>query len=125
MKQFDSGEYYIVVVDKFAQRIHEHIPESGNIVLCDATSNLDRSDAKLFRFITPTVVGGQSLGYIIVSSESESNLTEAFAAYRDILHRTKAFHHRGAELGPSIFLTDDAASEINSLRYSITYLNDS
>ena len=39
-------------------RVHRMLPSFGDIVCVDATSNLDRSDAKMFNFICPSPVGG-------------------------------------------------------------------
>ena len=46
------------------------MPQSGDIVLVDATSNLDRHDTKLFHFC-PTPVGGLPLGTVSTTKEDE------------------------------------------------------
>ena len=66
--------------------------------------------------MTCSPVGGLPLGYLIVSSEKETVLTEAFNLYKSLLP-TYAFKGRGPDKGPQIILTDDADSEINALRY--------
>ena len=47
-------------------RVHRMLPSFGDIVCVDATSNLDRSDAKMFNFICPSPVGGLRIAYVIV-----------------------------------------------------------
>ena len=42
IKQTDTGETIVAIVDPFMHRVHEVIPQSGEIVMMDATSNLDR-----------------------------------------------------------------------------------
>ena len=46
--QSETGETVIAIVDPFMHRVHKTIPQSGELVLVDATSNLDRNDTKLF-----------------------------------------------------------------------------
>ena len=41
MEESEKGEIIIVICDKFCRRVHEKVPETGDIVLVDATSNLD------------------------------------------------------------------------------------
>ena len=57
MKQSPSGETIIVICDPFMRRVHQVIPQSADLVLLDSTSNLDRSDSKLFHFVTPSSIG--------------------------------------------------------------------
>ena len=54
------------------------------------------------------------LATIITSCETEKVLTSAFQTLQSSLPST-AWYKRGAQ-GPSIFLTDDCAAEINALR---------
>ena len=42
LKQKDEGEFYLACVDPLSLRIHECLPQSGDIMFVDATSNLDR-----------------------------------------------------------------------------------
>ena len=89
------------------------LPQAGDILFVDATSNLDRQ--QFFRLLTCSPVGGLPLGYLVVSSEIESVLTLAFNLYKSLLP-SYAFNNRGPEKGPQVILTDDADSEINALR---------
>ena len=112
--QFPTGEYYVAVADTFHRRVHTNLKQSGDICVVDGTSNLDLSDSKYYRFITCSPAGGLPIGWIVCSNESEEMLTAAFGALRDILP-DDAFYGRST-LGPKIFLTDDAASEIAALK---------
>ena len=69
----------------------------------------------MFRFCCPSPAGGLPLGLIICSSESEEVLTAALTAFKEILP-DNAFFKRGKDVGPSLFMTDDCESEINSIR---------
>ena len=53
-----NGEIIVAVCDAFCRRVHKHVPQAGDIVLMDATSNLDRHDTKLFHLICPSAVRG-------------------------------------------------------------------
>ena len=55
--QKDSGEFMIVVCDSLSRRVSEYVPQSGDILFMDATSNSDRGDSKFFRLITPSSNG--------------------------------------------------------------------
>ena len=57
MAQSPTGETVVVICDPFMRRVHRTIPQCGDLLLLDATSNLDRSDSKLFHFITPSSIG--------------------------------------------------------------------
>ena len=56
--QSEAGETAIAIVDPFMRRVHETVPQSGELVLVDATSNLDRNDSKLFHLVCPSVFLG-------------------------------------------------------------------
>ena len=53
-----TGEIIVAVCDAFCRRVHKHVPQAGDIVVMDATSNLDRHGTKLFHLICPSAVGG-------------------------------------------------------------------
>ena len=77
-------------------RVHRMLPSFGDIVCVDATSNLDRSDAKMFNFICPSPVGGLRIAYVIVSTESEELQAAAFSAIKDLSDQELACYKRGA-----------------------------
>ena len=58
-------------------------------------------------------IGALSLGFCVVSSESQDVLTAAFELFKELLP-PDAFYGRGAN-GPVCILTDDAEHEVKSL----------
>lgn len=105
----------VAVCDPLSQRVHKLLPQAGDIVYVDATSNLDRQDSKLVKFMTCSPAGGLPLGFVITPSESEPVLKAAFKALKEVLPE-EAFNKRGKDEGPVLFMTDDADAEINALR---------
>ena len=43
-----SGDFMIIVCDSISRRVTQHVPKSGDIIMVDATSNIDRGDSKFF-----------------------------------------------------------------------------
>ena len=43
IKQSDDGEVIVAVCDQLSQRVHKVLPQSGDIVYVDATSNLGKN----------------------------------------------------------------------------------
>ena len=76
--QTEGGETIVAICDKFNRRVHERLPQAGDIVLVDATSNLDRHDTKLFHIICPSPAGGLPLGTVISSRENTETIQAAF-----------------------------------------------
>ena len=76
--QTEQGETIVAVCDLFSRRVHENLPQAGDIILVDATSNLDRQDTKLVHIMCPSPAGGMPLGNIIVSREDEITLKAGF-----------------------------------------------
>ena len=81
----------------------------------DATSNLDRSDTKLFHFMTPAAVGALPLSTIITTREDEQTILKGLTMLKDMLPRW-AFYGRGPNLGPVLGLTDDSDPIRNALK---------
>ena len=122
-KQTVSGETIIVICDQFNHRIHENIPAAGDILVVDATANLDRSDTKLFHLMCPSPIGGLPLGTIITTKADEATLSEGLEFYKTLL-TDKSFFGRGVNMGPVLTITDDDSAERNSLKnaWPQTYL---
>ena len=112
--QTEQGETIVAVCDAFSRRVHENLPQAGDIILVDATSNLDRQDTKLFHIVCPSPAGGMPLGNIITSREDEITLKAGFELYKTLLP-IGAFFGRGSNLGPKIAMTDDCQAEQNAL----------
>ena len=88
---------------------------SGDILLMDATSNLDRSDTKMFHLMCPSAVGALPLTTMITSREDENTILHGLKMMKTMLPQD-AFYGRGPQLGPVLGLTDDASVERNALR---------
>ena len=110
-----DGKTIVAVCDMLSRRVHKVLPQSGDIVYVDATSNLDRQDSKLTKFMTCSPAGGLPLGFVVTSSESENVLTAAFKALKHLLP-SDAFYNR-KRAGPVLFMTDDAPAEVNARRH--------
>ena len=111
----EDGDVMVAICDEFSQRVHENVPQAGDIVLVDATSNLDRHDTKLFHFICPTPAGGLPLGSIITTREDGETIEPALKMLKEVMP-DGAFFHRGPETGPKLFMTDDCAAERKALK---------
>ena len=46
VKQTLGGETIIAICDSLNIRVHESIPAAGDLLVMDATGNIDRSDSK-------------------------------------------------------------------------------
>ena len=99
--------------DPVSSRVHEVLKESGSIVFCDATSNIDRQDSKFFQMLTVGPCGGLPLGFVLISRETVEMLTAGFELFKSILPK-HAWKHRGSD-GPVLWMTDDAEAEIKAL----------
>ena len=51
IEQTEDGQTVIIIIDRFMCRVNSMVPQSGDMLIMDATSNIDRSDAKLFRLM--------------------------------------------------------------------------
>ena len=56
--QSEGGQTVVAIVDPFMRRVHQTIPQSGELILMNATSNLDRNEMKLFHLMCPNVIRG-------------------------------------------------------------------
>ena len=109
-----DGQTVVVITDPFMHRVHATIPQCGEVVFIDATSNLDRNDTKLFHLMCPSVVGGLPLAEILTTREDTGTIMFALELLKSVLP-SGAFYGRGGALGPQLFMTDDADSLRNSL----------
>ena len=104
----------IVVVDPFMKRVHNSVPQSGEIVMVDATSNLDRNDTKLFHLMCPSTIGALPLAEMITTREDEFTIKFGLEMMKAVLP-PGAFYGRGRDIGPEVLMTDDCLAERNAL----------
>ena len=113
--QTPEGETVVAVVNKFMRRVHSKIPQSGDLIFMDCTSNLDRNDLKLFNLFCPSSIGGLPVAQLITTREDTATITSALNLLKSVLP-PDAFYGRGVELGPVLFMTDDCDAEHNALK---------
>ena len=65
--QTEGGDACIAICDAFQRRVHKMVPQSGELMMMDATSNVDRSDTKIFHLMCPSSAGGTSLATLITT----------------------------------------------------------
>ena len=112
--QTDTGETCIAICDPFQKRVHKMVPQSGDLMMMDATSNLDRSDTKIFHLMCPSSVGGLPLATLVTTREDSKTIEFGLELLKTILP-PYAFYGRGPALGPILCLTDDSDSERKAL----------
>ena len=86
----------------------------GDLVFLDATSTLDRSNSKLFHFMTPSSIGGLPVA-TMVTREYEDTVAFGIELLRMILPQ-EAFFGRGRDRGPVLAATDDSEVIRNAIR---------
>ena len=62
----------IVICTHLMARVHQHIPQAGEIAYIDSTSSLDRYNLSMFVISTSHSGGGLSLGVLITSDEKQA-----------------------------------------------------
>ena len=112
--QSEQGQTVVAIVDPFMRRVHQVIPQSSELILMDATSNLDRNDTKLFHLICPSVIGGLPVAEMLTTREDTDTIMFGLELLKSVLP-AGAFYGRGRNTGPQLFMTDDADSLRNAL----------
>lgn len=71
---FEKFEDSIVIAlcTPIMQRVVELLPQANELVLVDASGNMDKNNHRVYFFLTPCVTGGVPLGCIIMSNEKEA-----------------------------------------------------
>ena len=67
------------------QRVHGIVPQAGDIIMVDATSNLDRNDSKLIHVVCPSPIGALPLADSIVTREDLKTLKFVFELLKSVL----------------------------------------
>ena len=112
----DSTDLIIAIVTPLMKRVHEHHPQSKELVFVDSTGNCESHNLKIFLMCTHSTVTALPLGLVVVQNEQESTLKLAFGMLKDCLPPA-AFFNQGT-LGPEIILTDNCSEEIIALKYT-------
>ena len=98
--QSEQGQTAVAICDPFMRRVHHIIPQSSELILIDATSNLDRNDTKLFHLICPSVIGGLPVAEILTTREDTDTIMFGLELLKAVLP-VGAFYGRGRHTGPS------------------------
>ena len=104
----------LAICTPLMSRAHDLLRQSGELVYCDSTASLDRSNCPTFIISTSSSAGGIPLGIVITSGESEAVLTEAFSLLKTVLPQ-RAFYGQGHR-GPQVCITDDCDAERGALK---------
>ena len=76
-----------------------------------------RNDTKLFHLMCPSLVGGLPVAILVTTREDTETIKFGLELLKSVLP-SAAFYGRGRELGPRLFMTDDADSLRSALRCS-------
>ncbi|CAB5362409.1 unnamed protein product [Rhizophagus irregularis] len=117
LQEYDSrtGKALILcVVTGLMSRVHEKIPQSGEICYVDALASFEPLNTSITLLCTSCAVGALPLGLFITSDELEIMLEKALNLLKSILPQ-HAFFGRGLLLGPKVILTDNSSAERNAL----------
>ena len=112
--QTEDGETCIAICDPFQRRVHKIIPQAADLLMMDATSNVDRSDTKIFHLMCPSSAGGLPLATLVTTREDAATIKFGLELLKTVLP-TYAFYGRGPALGPALGITDDSDSERQAL----------
>ena len=108
--QAEEGETCIAVCDPFQRRVHKLIPQSAELMMMDATSNVDRSDTKIFHLMCPSSAGGLPLATLVTTREDRKTIEFGLELLKSVLP-SYAFYGRGPSVGPVLAMIDDSDSE--------------
>ena len=100
----------VAICTPLMARVHENIPQAGEIAFIDSTSSLDRYNLSMFVISTSHSGGGLPLGVLITSDEKAPTLEASLASFCGILP-DKAFFGQGPSTGPQIIMSDDSSSQ--------------
>jgi hypothetical protein len=113
----DETPLLIAIVTPLMKRVHQNIPQSGELLFVDATSNTEEHNLKVFLFCTHNVAGALPCGVLITSDEKESTLKHGFQMLKNCFPED-AFYGRGRDSGPKLILTDNCKEERNALQFT-------
>ena len=112
----DEGKPLILAIcSPIMYRAHKYIQQSSELVFMDATSSLDRFSCPTYILSTGSAAGAVPLGVFVVSNETASTITDGLDLLKSIMP-SDAFFGKGGNAGPTLFLTDELASQRQALR---------
>ena len=114
-KKKRSQPMVIAICTPLMCRVHQYVQQAQEMVFCDSTSSLDRSNTSLFVISTANAIGGLPLGVIITSDEEQETISQGLGLLKEVVP-IDCFYGNGSSKGPSIIMTDDSCAERNALR---------
>ena len=103
----------VAICTPLMARVHQRIPQAGEIMFVDSSSSLDRYNFSVFILSTSHCGGGLPLGVMIVSNEATSTLQGCLSQLQSIFPK-EAFHNQPTA-GPKVIMTDDSESQREAL----------
>ena len=65
--------FVAVLVTEFMLRVHELLPSASEVMFCDTTSHVDRTNCSLTILVCASPAGGMPLGVIISSTQTKQD----------------------------------------------------
>ena len=112
-KQKKEESLTVAICTPLMARIHQGIPQAGELMYVDSTASIDRYNLSMFLLSTSNVGGGLPHGVMICSDESTSTIQECLLQYKGIIP-IAAFYNQ-ALAGPKIIMTDDSEAQRQAL----------
>jgi hypothetical protein len=78
----DNTPLIIAIVMPLMKRIHKCVPQSGELIFVDSTSNTEEHNLKVFVLSTSNVAGALPCDLLITSDEKERTLKHGMYIYR-------------------------------------------
>ncbi len=113
-KQRKESPLAVAICTPTMARVHQYVPQAGEMAFIDSTSSLDRYNLSMFLMSTSHAGGGLPLGIMITSDETASTIQQCLVSLQKILP-TEAFYKQGPSSGPTIFLSDDSQAQSQAL----------
>ena len=86
VKQFDDGNFIIVIVTPLIIRILDYLRETEEVLFSDSTDNVDTYGCKLYMFLSNSCCGGLPVRCIITTSECEDSFYSGLEIYKTFLN---------------------------------------
>ncbi|CAI6348160.1 unnamed protein product [Macrosiphum euphorbiae] len=107
--KFKEDPFALVIITPLMQRAHS-LKSSSNIVFVDSTSACDADNYSITFMLTPCAAGAVPLAIIITKGQTYSAYNTGFQLLKEC-----GINCFGGVGWPKIFITDNAAAEINAI----------
>ena len=103
----------VAICTPLMARVHEAIPQDGEMMFVDSSSSMDRYNLSTFILSTSHCGGSLPLGVMITSNEAAPTIQGCLSQLQAILPN-KAFYNNSTT-GPKVIMTDDSESQRQAL----------